>query len=90
LLLPQRRDALLDLLDALSGSPNARSPVELSLSSLFQREYGSIRDAIANFFQPSAPQKASTERRAWENRPRIAAVSRLKLMWMHPRGDGRR
>jgi len=30
LLLPLLRDALLDLLDALSSSPNVHSPVELS------------------------------------------------------------
>jgi len=66
LLLPLRRDALLDLLDALSSSPNARSPVELSLSPLFRRQYGSVRDAITHFFQASCPEKESAERRAWE------------------------
>mgnify|MGYP001054815325 CR=1 FL=1 len=66
LLLPLRRDAVLDLLDALSGSPHARSPVELSLSPLFRREYGSIRDAITHFFQASNPQQAPAERRVWE------------------------
>ena len=66
LLLPRRRDALLDLLDALSNSPNARSPVELSLSLLFRREYGSVRDATTHFFQASSPAQASAERRAWE------------------------
>lgn len=67
LLLPLRRDAVLDLLDALSGSPNAHSPVELSLSPLFRREYGSVHDAIVHFFQASSPEKAPAERRAWEN-----------------------
>lgn len=65
-LLPRRRDALLDLLDALSSSPNARSPVELSLSPLFRRQYGSIRDATTHFFQASSPEEASAERRTWE------------------------
>lgn len=66
LLLPLRRDAVLDLLDALSGSPKAHSPVELSLSPLFRRQYGSIRDATVHFFQASSPEQASAERRAWE------------------------
>lgn len=65
-LLPARRDALLDLMDALSSSPNARSVVELSLSPLFRREYSSVNDAIAQFFQASSPDKADEERWAWE------------------------
>jgi len=48
------------------AAPNARSVVELSLSSLFRREYSSVSDAIDNFFQPSSPDKADEERRAWE------------------------
>lgn len=65
-LLPARRDALLDLLDALCGSPYARSVIELSLSPLFRRGYSSVTDAIAAFFQASDPEKAAEERRAWE------------------------
>jgi hypothetical protein len=65
-LLPARHDALLDLPDALSGSPNARSVVELSLSPLFRREYSSISDAIAHVFRPGQPEKANEERQAWD------------------------
>src|SRR5512139_131033 len=65
-LLPARRDALLDLLDALCSSPQACSVVELSLSPLFRREYGSLSDAIAHFFQAKRPEQAEAERRAWE------------------------
>jgi hypothetical protein len=65
-LLPARRDALLDLLDALSGSPYAHSVVELSLSPLFRREYSSISDAIDHVFQPSSPEKADEERWVWK------------------------
>jgi hypothetical protein len=61
-----RRDALLDLLDALSSSPHVRSVVELSLSPLFRREYGSIGDAIAHVFQPSHPDQAATDRQIWQ------------------------
>jgi hypothetical protein len=64
-LLKARPDALLDLLDALSGSPDARSVVELSLSPLFRREYSSITDAIDQFFQASQPNCAKAERVAW-------------------------
>lgn len=64
-LLPSRPDTLLDLLDALSSSPNARSVVELSLSPLFRREYSSITDAIDELFQASSPDQAQAERQAW-------------------------
>ena len=63
-----RRDALMELIDALSSTPNARSVVELSLSSLFRREYSSVYDAIAHLFQPSEPEKANEERRTWEQK----------------------
>lgn len=66
-LLPRRRDALLDLLDALSSSSNVRSPVELSLGSLFRRAYGSICDATTQFFVATDPAQAAAERRTWEN-----------------------
>jgi len=54
-LLRARPDALLELLDALGGSPWARSVVELSLSPLFRREWGSIPDAIDAFYQAPDP-----------------------------------
>ena len=63
-----RRDALMELIDALSSTPDARSVVELSLSSFFRREYSSVYDAIAHFFQPSEPEKADEEWRAWEKK----------------------
>lgn len=47
---PKRRDALLELMDALAGNTSANSPVALSLSSLFSRCYGSLHDAVDNFF----------------------------------------
>jgi hypothetical protein len=65
-LLPARRDALMELLDALCSSPQAQSVVELSLSPLFRREYGSLSDAIAHFFQAKHSEQAEAERRAWD------------------------
>ncbi len=64
-LIRARPDAVLDLLDAMSGSPDAHSVVELSLSPLFRREYSSITDAIDQFFQASQPDRATAERQAW-------------------------
>jgi len=61
-----RRDALMELIDALSSTPDARSVVELSLSPFFRREYPSLYDAIAGLFQSSKPEKADEERRKWE------------------------
>jgi len=63
-----RPDALMELIDASSSTPNARSLVELSLSPFFRREYSSVYDAIDSFFQPSEPEKAEEERRAWEQK----------------------
>jgi len=48
-----RRDALMELVDALSSTPDARSVVELSLSPFFRRHYSSVHDAIAYLFQPT-------------------------------------
>lgn len=63
-----RRDALVEIVDALSSTPDARSVVELSLSPFFRREYPSVYDAIAGLFQPSKPEKADEERREWEQK----------------------
>jgi len=50
---PQRRDSLIDLLDALSSNERARSPVELSLNSLFRRQYSALYKGIASAYQES-------------------------------------
>jgi len=77
-----RADALMELLDALSSTPDARSVVELSLSSFFRRGYGSAYDAIAHFFQASDPEKAIEEQRAWEQK-----LLRLKVAYLSPPQD---
>jgi DDE superfamily endonuclease len=86
-LLPSRRDTLLDLLDALSGSPHARSVVELSQSPLFRREYSSITDAIDQFFHASQPERAEAERQAWNKVlaqlvGRYLPVPRQRRFWL--------
>lgn len=63
--LPNRRDTLFDLLDSLSSNKTAQSVVELSLSSLFRREYSSITDGIDNFFQ-STSEKKYGKRSDWD------------------------
>ena len=46
----KRRDALLELVDAVAGNTRFKSPVALSLSRLFSRKYPSLHDAVDNFF----------------------------------------
>jgi hypothetical protein len=48
-IIPSRRDTVMDLLDALSSNQTARSPVELSLNSLFRRDYSALYKAIEQF-----------------------------------------
>lgn len=71
-ILEHRRDALLDLVDAVASNTLARSVIELSLSPLFQREHSSLADAIDNFFEASEPESAAAERQA-----RIQELMRL-------------
>lgn len=63
-----RSDALMDVLDALSGNTIARSVVELSLNPPFRYAYSSLYDAVDNFFQASSPQAAAEERRMHEQK----------------------
>jgi hypothetical protein len=72
-----RADALMELLDALSSTPHARSIAELSLSPFFRRGYGSAYDAIAHLFQASDRGIAEQERRAWEQ-----MLLRLKVRYL--------
>ncbi|MBN1666085.1 MAG: hypothetical protein JW862_03330 [Anaerolineales bacterium] len=60
--LPHRRDAIMDLLDAMCSNTPARQVVALSLAPQFRRKYGSVFDAIQHFFIPSAPWRAAAER----------------------------
>lgn len=52
----QRKDCLMDLLDALSSNRNALSPAELSLNPLFRRDYSALYKAVQQFFQASNTQ----------------------------------
>ncbi len=44
-----RRDTVMDLVDARSANTTARSPVELSLSPLFPREYSALYKGIQDY-----------------------------------------
>lgn len=69
-----RADATMDLIDAMASNSSARSPVELSLSSLFPRQYSSLHDAVDNFFIPSNTVKVQEERQEHQRiRMRIVA-----------------
>ena len=72
-----RANALMELLDALSSTPHARSVAELSPSPFFRRGYGSVYDAIAHLFPASDPKTAEEERRVWEQK-----VRRLKVRYL--------
>ena len=41
-----RRDTVMDLVDAIAANTTARTPVELSLASLFRREYSALYKGI--------------------------------------------
>jgi hypothetical protein len=63
-----RADALMEMLDALSSTPPARSVAELSLSPFFRRGHGSAYDATAHLYQAGDPETSEEERRTWEQR----------------------
>jgi len=65
-IMSHRRDALLDLIDAMASNTLARSVIELSLSPFFRRQYSSVPDAIDNFFQGTGPELELEGRRAKE------------------------
>ena len=49
-IIPKRRDAIFELIDALSTNIQADSVVQLSLNPHHRRSYNSIHDAVENFF----------------------------------------
>lgn len=63
---PHRADALMDLLDALSSNPTARSVVELSENPLFRRQYSSVHDAIEHLSVPDSEASRLRERQDLE------------------------
>ncbi|MGB7415851.1 MAG: transposase [Thermosynechococcaceae cyanobacterium] len=73
-----RRDTVMDLVDAIAANTTARSPVELSLSPLFRREYSSLYKGIQEMNRTT--QIDSTETEKSQKLPieaRIQAISEL-------------
>ena len=60
--IPYRSDATMELIDTIAGNTSARSPAELSLGSLFHRQYSSLYDAVDNFFVPGDSDQSGVER----------------------------
>lgn len=61
--------------------------VELSLSPLFRRQYSSVGDAIAHFFQANDPETEVEERAAWSQelirlKARYLAESQQRRFWL--------
>lgn len=69
--LSRRREAIIDLIDALSSNQHATSVAELSLNPLFKRDYNSLYKAIAEF-SPSANETSDSQ----QANPFFQAVSR--------------
>ena len=55
-------DATMDLLDALSSNQSAKSVVELSLNTLFRRNYSSINEVIDKYFEGKDKEQAKQQR----------------------------
>lgn len=74
-----RSDATMDLIDTIAGNSLAKSAVELSLSSLFPRQYSSLHDAVDNFLVPRSADKVKEERHTHQQiRMRILAEQLLE------------
>ena len=76
-IIPNRRDAVMDLLDALSSNTTARSVVDLCLTPPFRRGYGSVYTAIGGFFQAGHPDTSFQERRRYDQELMRLIVPRL-------------
>ena len=58
-----RRDTLMDWVDAIAANTTARSPVELSLSALFRREYSALYKGIQEFSRTNQTDSAEVDKR---------------------------
>jgi hypothetical protein len=60
----RRADAVFELIDALAGDTQARSPAEVSLSATFRRQYASVYDGIDGWQWDAVSLKALLHRMA--------------------------
>ena len=72
-----RRDTVMELLDALAANTTARSPVELSLSPLFRREYSALYKGIQELSRTT--QTDSTEASKSQKSQQRGGISRGNL-----------
>ncbi len=74
--LNNRADATMDLIDALCGNLTAATPVQLSLSPLFRRQYASLHDAVDNFSMTGNTQSDRTEQQKKLTRVTASQISK--------------
>ena len=73
-----RRDTLMDLVDALAANTTARSPVERSLSSLFQREYSALYKGIQELSRTTQSDSTEADKSQKSSvEERISAIAEL-------------
>ena len=70
-----RRDTVMDLVDAIAANTTAHSPVGLSLSSLFSRDYSALYKGIQELNRTT--QTESTER---EKKQKSQIEARIKAI----------
>lgn len=58
-----RRDTVMDLVDTIAANTTARSPVELSLSPLFSREYSALYKGIQDYRAVAQSNSSEAEKR---------------------------
>ena len=66
-LFPQRKNAIIDLIDSNSSPQSSSSPVELSENDLFSRNYSSVYKAIEHSFNQSNKQQQQQQRKQKQN-----------------------
>ncbi|MFB3041555.1 MAG: transposase [Candidatus Poribacteria bacterium] len=74
-----RKDAIMNLIDALASNTAAKSIAELSLNPIFDYQYASVYDAIDQFFTAS-DQKTTREERHHKEKQ----LMNLCLRYLHP------
>ena len=57
-----RRDTVMELVDAIAANTTARTPVELSLSSLFRRGYSALYRGIQEMSRTTQTDSTKTEK----------------------------
>ena len=73
-----RRDTVMDLVDAIAANTTARSPVELSLSSLFRRDYSALYKGIQELNRTTQSESTEVEKKQKSQiEARIQAIAEL-------------